>query len=379
MKLVVLFYLLALSIDARYTVPSKTFVSLNDLKGHPARTVDVGRESLRDAYIQDVKIQIESLIKTVEDEEDFHLDSLVFSLKRTTNILGKDGLLSREPWKGNHLSPEDYDRLIRITSEHGFPGINLDVARESILRDLSKKFVENYDILYVDNIFDEWTLNQMRTEVDRLWRSRDIEPNCNLNGVDRLGGYVHHSKNVSFEEQKSSLYSLIFGNEPLRLWVSAIVGVPHFPSDFPIELREYGNNSRGMACHSDVQMYADVTRNLEMVVTVSNYGKCEVYWYDRENVRHSVWPAPNSITLVRPGSAVHCVSDTKGDYREILKFILVGDYHKHPNFYDYVDNACSKSNPNVSMLKKRRIQRTKEAAALNSNVNQRRNGAVEEL
>ena len=28
-----------------------------------------------------------------------------------------------------------------------------------------------------------------------------------------------------------------------------------WPSDFPIELREYGRESKGMGCHPDLQMY----------------------------------------------------------------------------------------------------------------------------
>ena len=139
--------------------------------------------------------------------------------------------------------------------------------------------------------------------------------------------------------------------------MSAITGTPVFPADFPIELREYGETSRGMPCHADVQMYADVFKNYETVVTLSNHGRCEVCWYDREGLRHSVWPAPNSITIVRPNAAVHCVSDTEGGFREILKFIMVGDYLKSPDFHHYVDNVCTKENPNVKLLQERRTER----------------------
>ena len=325
-------------------------------------SMEIGRTTLWDAYLMIIRGQLESVIGAIENQDSFHLDALVFSLNRTRNFLDWKSNLSNEKWSGNGISFHDYERLIKFATTSNSAGINLAWTSQSAMAKLSQQFRTNFDILYVNNIFDEWTLNQIRKEVARLWGSTDIEPNCNLNGVDRLGGYVHHPKDVSLEKQvSSSLYSLIFGNEPLHLWVSSVVGVPMFPSDFPIELREYGGNSRGMACHSDIQMYEDVSRNLEVVFTLSNFGKCEVYWYDRQNVKHSVWPEPNSITLVQPDSAVHCVSDTQGGYREILKFILVGDYRKHRYFYDYVDNICSKSNPNVLMLNNRRRDRAKVA------------------
>lgn len=151
-------------------------------------------------------------------------------------------------------------------------------------------------------------------EAARVWDSGDIEPNCNLDGMDRLGGYVHLNEEIPVAEQTESLYSLIFGNEPLRRWISAIANKNFFPSDFFIELREYGPNSKGMPCHSDLQMYADGAGDMEIVVTLSQdpTSECNVTWYDKNNRKHSVRPAPNSITLVMANSAVHCVTPTNG-------------------------------------------------------------------
>lgn len=182
----------------------------------------------------------------------------------------------------------------------------------------------------------------------------DLEANCNLDGKDRMGGYVHLSSSKPVSSQRESLYALIFGNEALRLLVGSIVGTPVHPADFPIELREYGPYSRGMGCHSDIQMYKELKSNFELVVTVSNKGECEVYWYDRNNIKHSVWPEPNSLTIVHPNAAVHCVSPTKGGPREMLKFIMVGSFDKSHSFYDYVENRCGSHNPNVRAIEKRR-------------------------
>ncbi len=195
----------------------------------------------------------------------------------------------------------------------------------------------------------------MLNETSRLWRSNDIEANCNLDGVHRMGGYLHFSDDIPAKSQRDSMYSLIFGNEELRLLVSSIVGAMVYASDFPIELREYGEKSRGMGCHSDIQMYEELRTNFELVFTVSNQGKCEVYWYDRNNIKHSVWPNPNSLTIVHPNAAVHCVSPTQGGPREMLKFIMVGSYKKSRSFYSYVDNKCDGENPNQRAIKNRRV------------------------
>ena len=315
--------------------------------------------TLGNRYARSIQSQRTSLVTAINKAEGFHLDSLVFSLKSTSEALQS---VSASPSASGgesdgELTKGDYERLIRVVNKPQSASINLGLISANSLESDHAAFRNNFDIIYVQNIFDEWTLSAIRQEVNRLWSSKDIEPNCNLNGFDRLGGYVHLSNAVPLSGQRSSLYSLIYGNEPLRLWMSAVVGTPLFPADFPIELREYGNQSRGMPCHSDVQMYADVDKNLEVVVTLSNHGQCEVSWYDRDEVKHSVWPEPNSITLVKPNAAVHCVSDTKGGFREILKFIMVGDYAKHRNFYEYVDNRCAKSNPNVVAVKQRRKAR----------------------
>jgi len=346
----------------RRHIPSYEIVSESYIMDHPGyiNGRDGNKSSLIDAYAYIVNIQLRSLLESITTGESFHLDGLVYSLNNSRNILSDNSEFSKEAWHGGPLTCFDYSRLISLVTRDNKPGINKGLTSAQSLRQFSSDFRTNFDILYVDNIFDEWTLEQLNYEADRLWKSEDIEPNCNLNGIDRLGGYIHHSDSFPLESHTTNLYSLIYANEPLMLWASAVVGENLFASDFPIELREYGNNSKGMGCHADIQMYRNVSLNIEVVVTLSNHGKCEVSWYDRENVRHSVWPRPNSITLVKPNAAVHCVSNTLGGFREILKFILVGDYRKHPNFSMYVDNRCSGTNSNVKMLGIRREERRSE-------------------
>jgi hypothetical protein len=302
-------------------------------------------------------------MKTRERDELFHLDALYFSITRSRQSVARlleSRTLEDSDRRVDKLGYEDYENIIRIISRNEEPGVNPSRSSASDIASHSKLYSDNFNIVYVADIFDDWTLAKLKEEVSRLWASGDLEPNCNLNGHDRLGGYVHFTSGEPPGDQQTSLYSLIYGNEPLRLWMSGLVGTPLFPADFPIELREYGNHSRGMPCHADVQMYANVSSNIEVVVTLSNHGSCEVSWFDRNNVRHSVRPDANSITLVQPDAAIHCVSDTKGGFREILKFIMVGDYRKHSSFYHYIENKCSKRNPNVSAVKARRKERSQK-------------------
>eukprot|EP00971_Amphidinium_carterae_P210016 4166290-Amphidinium_carterae.1 len=148
------------------------------------------------------------------------------------------------------------------------PGI-----RSSWLEDLSrqkKEFDENYFVLYRENFFDDATFSAIRQEASRLWKSRDMEANCNLDGRNRAGGYILDASDV-----RTSLYHLVYANEPFRQWLSTVNGEGEmWPSDFPIELREYGLNSKGMVCHSDLQMYAVAKHDMEFVVTIDNDSKC---------------------------------------------------------------------------------------------------------
>ena len=323
-----------------------------------ASTSWTGDGSVLDVYKESISNQLESLTTAISNGEAFHLDALAFGLNASSTMLRDLGTELGALGSENRTSvkPGDYAALIRATSRISSSGaINSLLAEKDLLQQHAQLFRDNYNIIYVENIFDANTFHRIHREALRLWKSNDIEANCNLNGVDRLGGYIHLSKSLPLAEQRDSVYSLIYGNEPLRLWISAVTGTPLFPADFPIELREYGPNSRGMGCHADIQMYADLDKNYEVVVTISNHGDCEVYWFDKKGRRQSVKPSANSITIVQPNSAVHCVTGTRGGAREMLKFIMVGRYQKHADFYKYVANSCSASNANVRGLANRRM------------------------
>ncbi|KAF4721125.1 hypothetical protein FOZ63_030124 [Perkinsus olseni] len=60
-----------------------------------------------------------------------------------------------------------------------------------------------------------------------------------------------------------------------------------------------------------------------------------------------------SVTLVRPKSAVHCVTPTAGGRRDMLKVILTGDYRKGRIFQRFAHGQCSEENENRHLMRKR--------------------------
>eukprot|EP00443_Scrippsiella_acuminata_P015076 CAMPEP_0115174936 /NCGR_PEP_ID=MMETSP0270-20121206/4098_1 /TAXON_ID=71861 /ORGANISM="Scrippsiella trochoidea, Strain CCMP3099" /LENGTH=779 /DNA_ID=CAMNT_0002587795 /DNA_START=65 /DNA_END=2404 /DNA_ORIENTATION=- len=218
------------------------------------------------------------------------------------------------------------------------------------LDEQAKQYKANNHVIYKENFFDEATWSAIVRETKRLWKSKDIDANCNLDGKNRLGGYV-----LDHTARNSSLYRLIYGNEQFRRWVSAVNGEGEaWPSDFPIELREYGTESKGMACHPDLQMYAVAKKDMEFAVTVDNDSTCQVTYWDAKRVKHKVNTKGNSVMMVRANAAEHCVSPTEGGSRTILKFIYVGDYRKSDTFWHYTGNECGPDNPNRVVLESRR-------------------------
>lgn len=241
------------------------------------------------------------------------------------------------------------------TSTDFAPGVAADTLKGS--RDHANQYDDNHNTIYVENFFDNATWDAIVAETKRLWASRDLEANCNLDGKDRLGGYVLDlNSNIN-----SSLYQLIYGNEPFRQWVTTVNGKGDmWPSDFPIELREYPEKSRGMGCHSDLLMYHSQPKDCEFALTVENDSPSVSTYVDKRGVKHKVQTKANSLIMVRANAAVHCVTGTTIGSRQIIKFIYAGDFKKSKDFWRYTDNVCTEDNPNVRALKRRREERSRD-------------------
>ncbi|KAF4676759.1 hypothetical protein FOL47_005180 [Perkinsus chesapeaki] len=263
-----------------------------------------------------------------------------------------------------HSSPDYYTRAALKLASGRLSGIAPDHTGRDAVKESHKNLVKNDYAVYTENAFMDDTFEQILFEAERLWRTGEnethgMEANCNLDGKDRMGGYIGY---------KSDLYRLIFGGN-FRLWASLVTEAGAlWGSDFPMELREYGQESAGMPCHSDLQMYANNTNDWEVVVTVSNSpeSKCEFKWWDKAGKERAVLTKANSVTLVRPNSAVHCVSATAGGRREMLKMILVGDYRKGRSFWYYTDNTCQPGNTNRQLMRERSEEMLKSQGGENT-------------
>ncbi|CAD7952241.1 unnamed protein product [Amoebophrya sp. A120] len=218
------------------------------------------------------------------------------------------------------------------------PGINPKHLK--LLPEYKKQFVDNYDLVIAEDFFDEETFAKIEQESHRLWQASEMEPNCNLDGRDRLGGYV-----LDDLDYKNTFYQLIYRNPSLQYWVSYIYGKRMWASDFPLELREYGDGSNGMRCHRDLALYADDSIDAEFAFTVaSNSPSHVVSFTDRAGVEHKINPKPNTLLMVRPNASLHCASGVDpGTSRQMMKWIFTGSYKKHENFEMYAKNNCGET------------------------------------
>ncbi len=243
-----------------------------------------------------------------------------------------------------------------IETEGGFPTINEQHLGESLLK-LRTQFRNNDDLIYIEDVFDDATFKKIKKESEYLWQNsdREMQPNCILNGPDRMGGFV-----LDWKDRKNTLYELIYGNIGLMHFVSQIYGIRMWPSDFPIELREYGPNSSGMQCHKDFLLYADDQVDAEFAFTIGNDSpNHEVSYYDVAGKLHAVKPKPNSMIMVRPNASVHCAgSIDRGTSRQMLKWVYVGSYRRDHNFEQYVEETCPvghKGHKSAELLNQKRL------------------------
>ena len=85
------------------------------------------------------------------------------------------------------------------------------------------QFAKNDELIVVENFFEEVTFQKIQAEANRIWKTNEMEPNCNLDGRDRLTG--HHLLHQRAEQVESFEKGTTFrtdGTSQLRNHRSAI-------------------------------------------------------------------------------------------------------------------------------------------------------------
>jgi hypothetical protein len=216
--------------------------------------------------------------------------------------------------------------------------------------ELQATFKANNYIVYIENVFPAELHERLLKERERLWKggASFVEPSCSLDGQDRVGGFVRPSAESSKDcaNNLEQMYEAIYGNPELQRFVSLVTGQDVYPSDLPIELRRYGEESNGMAWHRDVVMYEEAASDYEIVYTLDNHGKSRTDFIDAAGDLHRQFTKPNSMFVVQAAAARHMVSPSDGGRRDILKGIYTGTLRKTTDFWLWGTNDCPADHPN---------------------------------
>ena len=94
----------------------------------------------------------------------------------------------------------------------------------------------------------------------------------------------------------------------------------------------YPKKSKGMPWHSDLQLYKKA--QYEVVLTVHNSSDSRLLWLDQQVNKYTIKSKPNSVTIVKPNTAVHKVTPLNKGYRTILKFIYSFGKEKYSKNYE---------------------------------------------
>ena len=132
--------------------------------------------------------------------------------------------------------------------------------------------------------------------------------------------------------KKSIIYKMLYGEKsPIKLFIEKLSNKKTIQPDFPIEYRMYPKGSQGMHWHSDLQLYKKA--QYEVVLTVYNSSDSRLLWLDKQINKYTIKSKSNSVTIVKPNTALHKVTPLNKGFRTILKFIYIFDKEKCSNSY----------------------------------------------
>lgn len=92
-------------------------------------------------------------------------------------------------------------------------------------------------------------------------------------------------------------------------------------TDYPMDVREYPGESRGMSWHPDVLCYDPI--QIEFSVTLYNEDECTRFeWQDRDAGMWYRDTRPGDVIMVLAGTSYHRVTNHCGGLRTILKVAI---------------------------------------------------------
>jgi hypothetical protein len=133
------------------------------------------------------------------------------------------------------------------------------------------------------------------------------------------------------------------------------------PSEFPAELRHYGDGAM-MDWHQDDVLYDPP--QTEVIFTLENSADCFTEWIGPDGQRECVWTEPNSVLLVRAGAGgpSHRVTRVKRGERTVVKCVFhAPDCEKTASFYDHI-NSFPGAQKSVAERARALAAKAKEAA-----------------
>ena len=161
----VIFFISVLPLFDSATIPSVAWFEKRALLDHPALVEGTHASHVVTNYMGQIRAHLSSVVGIL-DTSQFHLDSVVFPLESTGIMLKSlqehaQEINPLEDGSSTDISFEEYEYLIGLSSRIGLPSISSEWHQSASLELLSRQFRENFNVLYVDNIFDPKTLHKV--------------------------------------------------------------------------------------------------------------------------------------------------------------------------------------------------------------------------
>lgn len=143
-------------------IPSVSSFEDGSLFEHPALLPRESGSVLFNKYTRALETSLQSIINA-KDISPFHLDALVFALENTRRMMTCLREEEANPVVLEEVTTtfDDYEKLLSISSTLGIPTIDSSHFTAEVLEKRHQEFQQNYDIIYVDNIFDEITMRKV--------------------------------------------------------------------------------------------------------------------------------------------------------------------------------------------------------------------------